>query len=36
MENHNEGPGSAVVVAYVVMTLWGMILGIGIGWLIWG
>lgn len=36
LEEQTEGPGSAVVVAYLVMTFWGVLVGIGIGWLIWG
>lgn len=34
--DHNEGPGSAVVMAYIILTLWGLLLGLGLGWLIWG
>lgn len=37
--HHNaihEGPGSAIILAYAMFTLWGVILGTGIGWLIWG
>lgn len=32
----NGGPGSAVVVAYVVVVWWGFFLGLGVGWLVWG
>lgn len=35
MENHNEGPGSAVVVVYAILALWGFLLGLGLGWLVW-
>lgn len=31
-----ESPGSAIVIVYVCMTLWGLLLGLGLGWLIWG
>lgn len=34
--DHNEGPGSAVIIAYAAFTFWGMLLGLSIGWLAWG
>lgn len=36
MDNHNEGPGSAVVVAYAVMVAYGFVLGVAVGWWVWG
>jgi len=36
MEDHQEGPGSAVIIVYAMMVLWGMLIGVGLGWLIWG
>lgn len=36
MDDEHEGYGGAVVVAYVMMVLWGIVLGLGIGWLVWG
>jgi len=36
MSVSSEGPGSPIIIVYVAMTLWGMLLGVGFGWLIWG
>lgn len=36
MNSTYEGPGAAVALAYLFMILYGMLFGIGIGWLIWG
>lgn len=31
----SSGPGSAIIIAYLMFTSWGVILGLGLGWLIW-
>lgn len=31
-----EGPGSAVVIAYGFFTLYGVLMGLLIGWFVWG
>ena len=36
MSVSNEGPGAAIIIVYIAMTLWGVLLGVGMGWLIWG
>ncbi len=35
-QTHTEGPGPAIVFAYAAFTLWGLVLGLTLGWLIWG
>lgn len=35
MSNHT-GPGETVIIAYAAFTLYGILLGLGIGWLVWG
>jgi len=31
-----EGPGNYIIIAYVMMIIWGFIAGVGLGWLLWG
>lgn len=31
-----HGPGPEIIFVYVAFTLWGLVLGLTIGWLIWG
>lgn len=33
---NSEGPGSAIIFAYIAMVIYGLLVGIGLGWLIWG
>lgn len=30
-----QSPGSAIILAYLAFTLWGALLGLTLGWLIW-
>lgn len=30
-----SAPGSAIILAYMVFTIWGLLLGLACGWLIW-
>lgn len=32
--NENEH-GSSVIIVYLGMTIWGVMVGLGVGWLIW-
>lgn len=36
MDDKTHGPGSAIIVVYMVMVIYGMLIGLGLGWYLWG